>query len=271
MAATGTVRVVFIDADSGQVFTRSELPSTRLPDSFAVDTMMHLGDAPWRVEHAEPMTAAEAIGAGQVTLTVRRLQRVPPQEILYSLPTICDTLPTLGAVPASADSLQLHEDSWRQVELASRSHTAAISAELDAIRQVYTDHGRRDAEGRWFAFERIHLRSITSITEPLSWPHLRGLLPTADRTYRGVQFPGAPTLVAGSFALGSGSVSCYGVLDQDQVPVIGIATTPGQGAVPMAALEAVLVAFDLLLVDWCRAAMVEPDRLGDYLDSIRAA
>lgn len=269
MSGAGTVTVTFVDADTGQVMARSDLPATQLPDSFAVDTTLHLGDDPWAVERAEPLTAAEAVAAGRLVLTVRRLQRVSPQELLFSLPTICDALPAVDAPSStSTEPLVLHEDDWRQVELVSRGLAPAVETELDAIRRVYTRHGHRGADDRIVAFREIHVRSITSIAYPLSWPRLRDLLPAADHEYAGVQFSGSTGLVVGSFALGFGPLTCYGILEEDQAPVVGLHLTAGAGAVPVAALQAVLRGFDLAVVDWCRCVIVDADHLADYVNLV---
>src|SRR2546423_1435250 len=114
--AARTVSVEFVDAATGLVFTRSDLPEDQLPDSFAPETTLHLGDDPWLVEGAEPSSAAEFVASGRLVLTVRRLT-VSPQDVLYSLPTICDALPVVGPAPTRVDCLELHEDDWRQVEL----------------------------------------------------------------------------------------------------------------------------------------------------------
>jgi hypothetical protein len=37
------------------MFARSDLPVSRLPDSFAPETTLHLGGEPWLVERAEPL------------------------------------------------------------------------------------------------------------------------------------------------------------------------------------------------------------------------
>src|SRR5690348_16903151 len=109
-AAARTVSVEFIDAPTGRVFARSDLPAGQLPDSFAPETTLHLGDDPWLVEHAEPWSAAEFVASGRLVLTVRRLTTVAPHDVRYSLPTICDALPVVGPAPTPVDCLELHED-----------------------------------------------------------------------------------------------------------------------------------------------------------------
>jgi hypothetical protein len=265
--AARTVSVEFIDADTGRTFARSDLPADQLPDSFAPDTTLQLGDDPWRVERAEPLTAAQFVPAGRLVLTVRRLVSVPPREILYSLPTICDTVPAVGPAPTQAECLELHEDDWRQVELVSRSLALTVNAELDAIQRVYDRHGQRDAEGRFFGFREIHVRAIVPLAEPVPWPRLRELLPAAQHEYAGVRLRGAAGVVTGSFAVG-GPLSWYGIAKRDLVSVIGLDLATAGGPVPATAIEPVLRAFDLVVVDWCRCAAIEPDGLSDYLRAI---
>ncbi|WP_433040663.1 hypothetical protein [Dactylosporangium sp. CS-033363] len=236
-----TVQVTFVDAGSGQPFARSEMPAEQLPESFAAQTSLQLGQDQWVVERAEPETRAEATARGQMVLTLRRVEMMAPQDILYSLPTLCAELPPLADEAAGADALVLHEDDWRQVELASRGNAAAIDGELAAIRRIFTEH-RRGA-----GFDQIHLRELAALGEPLpSWAQVRANLPRPDRELGGVRFRDAPNRVAGSFALayGAGSV-CYGVVQQDRVTVLGLIGTP-----PVADLARAL---DLVVLDWCRA------------------
>lgn len=266
--AARTISVEFIDADTGKTFARSDLPAGQLPESFAVETTLHLGADPWLVERAEPLTAAEFVLAGRLTLTVRRVRSVPAEEVLYSLPTICDALPVVGPAVAPGAGLALHEDDWRQVELASRSRAASVNAELDAIRYVYERYGQRDAAGRVVGFRSIHIRSIGPLVEPFPWRQLRGLLPESLHEYEGVSFRGSTGLVVDSFAVGLGSLSWYGVDKGGDVAVLGLHFAAAGGPVPAAWIEPIMRAFDLVVVDWCRGAAVEADHLTEYLRAV---
>ncbi|WP_433200244.1 hypothetical protein ACQP00_28415 [Dactylosporangium sp. CS-047395] len=236
-----TVRVTFVDAASGQPFARSEMPAGQLPESFAAQTTLQLGEDQWIVERAEPETRAEATARGRMVLTLRRVEMMAPQDILYSLPTLCAELPPLADQPAGADALVLHEDDWRQVELASRANAAAVDGELAAIRRIFAEH-RRGA-----GFDQIHLREIAAISEPLpSWAQVQANLPRPERELGGVRFRDAPNRVAGSFALGYGAGAvCYGIVQRERVTVLGLIGTP-----PVAGLARAL---DLVVVDWCGA------------------
>jgi hypothetical protein len=263
-----TVSVEFVDAATGQTFARSDLPADQLPHSFASETTLHLGDDPWLVERAEPVVATEFVPAGRLVLTVRRLASVPPQEILYSLPTICDTLPRLGPTPTAADCLELHEDDWRQVELVSRSLATAVNAELDAILRVHEQYAERDSDERIVGFRKVHIRSIVPFAEPVSWSRLRELLPTPQQEYEGVRFRGSAQVAVGSFALDVGRLSWYGITERDAMAVLGVAFTAAGDPVAAGCIEPVLREFDLVLIDWCRCAAISPDNLTHYLRAV---
>jgi hypothetical protein len=225
--AVRTVSVEFVDAASGVVFARSDLPEGHLPDSFAPQTTLHLGDDPWLVEHAEPSSAAELVASGRLVLTVRRLTTVSPHDVLYSLPTICHALPAVGPATMSVDCLELHEDDWRQVELVARSQATAVNAELDAIQVVYEQYGIRDSGGRLVGFNKIHVRPIVPLLEPVSRQRLRDLLASPGREYGGVRLRDSAEVAVGSFALGVGRLVWYGVAERDSVTVLGLILQPG--------------------------------------------
>ena len=260
--------VEFVDAATGVVFARSDLPEGQLPDSFAPETTLHLGDDPWLVEHAEPSSAEQFVASGRLVLTVRRLTTVSPQDVLYSLPTICHALPAVGPATTPIDCLELHEDDWRQVELVSRSQAAAVEAELDAIQVVYEQHGLRDSGGRLVGFSKIHVRRIVPLVEPIPQQRLRDLLASSGHEYGGVRFRNSAEVAVGSFAIGVGRLAWYGVTERDSVTVLGLALAAAGGRIPAEAVGPVLREFDLVLVDWCRCAAVGPDNLPDYLAAL---
>src|SRR5688572_21762880 len=116
-----TIRVTFYSADTGQVFATSEIPASSLPESFLVATTLHLGDEDWEVVSADPPTAEEFRKTGALSLRLRRVARMDPNEILYSLPTLSDAIPETdpGSRASGRRVLRLHEDDWRQIELIS--------------------------------------------------------------------------------------------------------------------------------------------------------
>ena len=78
------VTVTLIDDTTGAVFASSNMPPDDLPESFAIDTTLHLGEDNWSVIHAEPQTKAEFTKSGKVTLRLRKIETMDPNAISFS-------------------------------------------------------------------------------------------------------------------------------------------------------------------------------------------
>src|SRR5512139_1797456 len=150
-----TVRVVFINANSGEVIGQSDMPLEQLPESFDAPTTLQIGQKSWSVDRAEPSTAAEFGRTGRLELLLRPVEMVSPQDILYSLPTICGDLPALDPRGDRTRCYVLREDDWRQHEFVSADQLGAVAEEFAAIRRIYADHAH--TVGEITAFDAIHV------------------------------------------------------------------------------------------------------------------
>jgi hypothetical protein len=247
------VAVTFIDDATGKVFAATKLPPDDLPESFEIETIMHLGEANWSVVHAEPKTRAQCAGSGFLTLRLRRLEMVDPSKILYTLPTICDRIPAIGHGALVGDECVLHEDDWRQFELVSRQLAAESEEEIEAIRRIHSQE-RVDEIG----FRKIHVRSRPD--PPIIAQLTRIDLESAfgdELTYRGVRYRDAISPVASGYSFrAADGLECYGVEEDGRVTVLGIVQhmpelPPFRSA---DALAQIALQFDLELVNWCRCA-----------------
>jgi hypothetical protein len=99
-------------------------------------------------------------------------------------------------------------------------------------------------------------------------PRLRELLPAPQHEYGGVRFGGSTAVAVDSFALGIGPLSWYGNAERDLVSVLGLNFATVGVPVPVASVDPVLRACDLVVVDRCRCVALEPDGLPDYLRAI---
>jgi hypothetical protein len=239
-----SVIVVFVDAASGTPFGRTELPADRLPDALGPGQRLHLDDDEWEIVGARPATATEAVAAGELTLTLRRpVVMTSPGNILYSLPTIANLLPVTDPTAPSAGRLELHEDEWRQIEYVDRALRSMVERELAWVRRIHAEH--RSGPG----FTSLHLRDEPA--RPLDGYAVRALLPAGGRAYPGFGFREVPGLVADGFAVEFPGTIVYGTRD-----VLAMRERPDATLMP--ALTAMARAWDLMLVDWCRAEIVEP-------------
>src|SRR5262245_53558993 len=107
------VQVTLVDDRFGSVLRVTKLAATALPASFFASTTMHVGDADWSVVSADPMTRDLYEKTQRLVLRLRPVENVAPQALLFSLPTICDQLPSSEGADADGSEVELHEDDWR--------------------------------------------------------------------------------------------------------------------------------------------------------------
>ena len=248
------VVVTFVDDATGSAFATTELPPADLPETFRVETTLHLGGEDWSVVEARPETRAESAAAGALTLRLRRVQMMNPDAILYSLPSICDSIPACGAEPASDGDCVVIEDDWRQFEFVSKQLESETAAEIAAIRRIHDE--QRVTHG-WRA---LHVRRRPD-------PPISGVLTLAElgralggAAPRGVCYARTgPRIASGySFVAGDG-LRCYGTHTGGRVTVLAV----GQAAnvdlgVSVDALTRVAVDLNLELVRWCRCERATP-------------
>ena len=150
---TSKVSVTFIDDATGEAFAATEMPPGDLPESFELDTTLHLGNADWTIVDAQPKTRAEYAKSKTLMLRLRRIEMVDPATILFSLPSICDAIPGVSDRELSGNEFVLAEDDWRQVEFVSSKLVEIVDNEIKEIRRI---HENASAEVGW---REVHVRS----------------------------------------------------------------------------------------------------------------
>lgn len=241
----------FLAADGGRPIGEGDFAPDQLPESFEARTTLEVAGHSWEVVKAEPMTRAEYAETGRLTIVMRKIEitRVSPNDILYSLPTINDVLPAIapGSTKLGKNVLELHEDDWRQVELISRELREIVAAELVQIRRIL---GERTGPG----FKEIHVRKQPAsplVERHITFDSLVRALPNA-RQLDGVAFTNVAGLVANGFAIESGDMRVYGLVQDGSITTLALQQ-------PAPAIPHTLVGLaseqGLLLVDWCRGQL----------------
>ena len=238
-----TVSVTFIDDAASTAMATLDLPIANLPDTFELETTLHLGDDDWTVVSAQPRTKPEFARSGKLVLRLHKLETVDLSDILYSLPSICDRLPAVADTPPTGDNLILAEDDWRQFELVSRAFAGESEAEIAAIRAI---HEQESAGAGW---KKIHVRKLpeSPIASALSREDIDRAF--SGVTFRGVCFGNAP--IVSGFSFRAGGLQGYGIEEDGLISVLGIVQEPA-GEEPVEALARLAHEFDLELVHWCR-------------------
>jgi hypothetical protein len=264
-----TVRVLFVDAASGTTIAQTDSPPEQLPESFEARTTIQVKGHEWEVVSAAPVTRAEYVKAGALRLTVRivNVQNIPPDKILFSLPTICDAIPAIagGTSKVGKRVLELHEDDWRQVELVAVAHLDEARACLAKIERVHAEE--RTPGG---AFKKLHVRSELPAPigpDALALSTLKAAFAAGVTAHDGIAYRGVAGLIEGGFAFRTAAgLEVYGVEAGGAVTTVGLVIGGEAVEADARSLASVLREKRLVLIDWCRVEVVEgEDQVVAYL------
>lgn len=261
--SSSKVKITFIDDATGECFGVTEMPPADLPESFEIDTTLHLGNEDWSVVDAQPKTRVEFAKSMNLTLRLRRIETMDPNDILYSLPSICDAIPGVNDQPLSGDEFVLAEDDWRQLELVSNELAQDVDDEIEKIRLI---HENAAAKVGW---RKIHVRTKPEL--PLACDlGLADLANALDVNVKssGLAYRGASSPIADGYAFHSNGLTVYGVAPNSKVQAIAFGEYSDQSpdAESIGRLRSLANELNLDLVSWCRCARVRPnDPLFDSL------
>lgn len=181
------------------------------------------------------------------------VRTINPNDVLFSLPTLCDPGPAVDAAPAPSGARTLHEDDWRQVEFVARTNLAHIHQELARLSAFKQEHRR----GGGFTQVYVRKEHPTPFAAVRMQSKRLPSLPTSGLAIRG----GPPWggTVRGGFALSdTGDWFIYG--QRTDGHVVHLAVSPG-GSVPSEQfaqeLSRIAQSTGLLLVDWYGGLLVD--------------
>jgi hypothetical protein len=173
-----------------------------------------------------------------------------PKELLFSLPTLCDSAPAIDDAPPSNNQRSLHEDDWRQIELVVRTNLAYIEKELERLAAFKQQH-RRGPGWTDVYIRPEHPTTLASVgLQSDSLPAFSASALTI----------GMGDMVKGGFALSDGGEwFLYGQRTENG-HILHLAVSPGH-TLPSESFARALSQFaqtaGLLLVDWYAGALVD--------------
>jgi hypothetical protein len=97
------VLVTLINDATGEAFAITKMAPTNLPESFEIETTLHLGESDWSVVHAEPRTRAAYAKSCLLTLRLRRTEMISAEAISFS---------QLDITERFDDNQKLGKDEW---------------------------------------------------------------------------------------------------------------------------------------------------------------
>lgn len=197
------IDVMFYERGEGAPFAKSKLPIDQLPDTFQIETTLHIQGDDWLVSKTIPTTKEEFQKSGELKVFLYKPVKttLPAQDILFSLPTISNDIAGLAPATSLVNAFVVHEDEWRQRELVSTAYIGLVESEFDSIRLSYATRVGKSG------FKKCHVRSL--IPEPLKdvrlqLNDLKSILGVVH-TYSGVAFSRVAALVVNGFAFRTSS------------------------------------------------------------------
>lgn len=268
------IETLFIDESTGHMIGQVHMPSEQLPASFALNTTMHIKEEDWQVVKAEPMTADVFLQTGKLVLTLKKIVRMPIDQILFTLPTLCNEIPALlaGSTKQGKRVLEIHEDDWRQTEFISTSYQETIDIEIAQIKQIYQQASI--GSGPIPGFKSLHIREHLAqpLPEGITLSELAFLFDANPAACEGVAYQHCDGLIEGGFAFQIPMLLFYGQQIDDMVKflcLIELREKPGANNHIVPALQHFMTTYDLSLVDWCKPQIfsANPNALQAFLES----
>ena len=251
------IEVTFIDELTDESLGVTQIPANNLPDLFERDTTINLSGADWHVLNARPKTRAQYTKSQQLILWIRRIEQLNPQQLLYSLPSICAVVPAVNNRSLSGNELILAEDDWRQFELISNQFAAKIDKEIAKIQSI------REHAADGVGWREMHLRKKPeiSIASNIALTYLANLLQSAPKS-PGITYDGAQSPIADGYSLTlNDDFAVYGLAPKGKIQVIAIGQdaniAPTERSIDL--LQQLARKFNLDLVHWCRCIRISPD------------
>ena len=238
------IKVQFIDNFTGQTIGVSEMKAEQLPETFSVETNMHLYDNEWTVEEAIPESSVDFIKTKNLVLKMRKVEYMNPQDILYTLPTISNELPlTTKSVLFTDFEISIHEDDWRQNEFLDKSSLPLIDIEISKIKGIWANNSK-EVEADFNAFDKCHVRD--SIGEPnldIDFDKLKETLKIdhIGSIQIGNQF------IENGFSLKTDLTTYYGTIENNRVTQFCICNFTDN---TIEEINKIVKSFDLIFINW---------------------
>lgn len=249
------IRVSFIDLATGREMETVDLRPDQLPETFEIETTMHIGSGDWTVEQAEPMHASEFRKTRRLTLKMRKVEKINISDINYTLPSISKELPGRVEQPPFSDFVfSFHEDDWRQREFLPPEALPRIDAEFKNIREVWTGYRRNIENTTIPIFGKCYMREI--IGEPDLRVPFDSLKEVLGVTQTGsLQFERYPGYIKNAFVLRTDAMTCYGIVENGLVTQLGIHEMDEEYGSELL-LQRLLKTYGLVYVMWYNTQLV---------------
>lgn len=138
------IKVQFVDNFNGQIIGVSQMTAEQLPETFSLQTTMRIQDKDWIIEEAIPENATEFIQTKSLVLKMRKVEKMNPNNIWFSLPTISNEFPQLIEMTKETDfDIHIHEDDYRQREFLNIRSLPVVEQEFVGIKDIWENQSKK--------------------------------------------------------------------------------------------------------------------------------
>ena len=156
------IKVQFIDSSNGSVIGVSEMPPEQLPETFEIQTTMHLNNEDWSIEEAIPAHSRDFLQSRSLTLKMRKVEKMNPNDIWFTTPTISNEFPQTNTKTKDSEfDISIHDDDYRQKEFLKIDSLPRIEEELKAIKEIWENHSKKSEE--YTLFKNCHTRKTIGL------------------------------------------------------------------------------------------------------------
>lgn len=249
---SNTIKVQFIDSSNGNVIGISEMPPEQLPETFEVQTTMHLNDEDWSIEEAIPTHSREFLKSKNLTLKMRKVEKMNPNDIWFTTPTISNEFPqTEPKTRESEFDISIHEDDYRQKEFLNTGSLPQIEEEFKAIKEIWTNHSKKSEE--YTLFKNCHARKTIGLANlSIDFNEIRALL--NSNSIGQVIINGE--MLSNGFGLKTENTTYFGTLNDGKVVELCISQWNDNTTEEILKISK---EFNLLFVDWFNCDLIEND------------
>tara|TARA_B100000795_G_C22739940_1_gene414883 strand:- start:418 stop:1197 length:780 start_codon:yes stop_codon:yes gene_type:complete len=247
---SNTIKVQFIDSSNGNVIGVSEMPPEQLPETFEIQTTMHLNDEDWSIQEAIPAHSKEFLQSKNLTLKMTKVEKMNPNDIWYSTPTISNEFPQIiEKTKETENDISIHEDDYRQREFLNVNSNSQIKEEFKAIKEIWTNHSKKSEE--YTLFKNCHVRKTIGLPNlSIDFNELQTIL---NSNSVGQVIINGETLVNG-FSFKTDDTTYFGTLDNEKVVEFCISQWNNNSKNEILKINK---EFNLQFVDWFNCDLIE--------------
>lgn len=249
---SNAIKVQFIDSSNGNVIGVSEMPPEQLPETFEIQTTMHLNDEDWSIQEAIPANKKDFLQSKNLTLKMSKVEKMNPNDIWYTTPTISNEFPqTIKKTEETENDISIHEDDYRQREFLNVNSNIQIKEEFEVIKDIWSNHSKKSKE--YTLFKNCHVRKTIGLPNlSIDFNELQTIL---NSNSVGQVIINGENLKNG-FSLNTDDTKYFGTLNGENVTELCVSEWNDNTNNEILKINK---EFNLLFVDWSNCNLIEND------------